>query len=182
MTGIPSTALVESTLADVCALVTDGTHDTPKRVEAGYPLIKAKEIVSGRIDFEDCDQISEEDHLRVIARSKPEKGDTLFTHIGASLGASAFVGTDRPFSIKNIALFFQNPSQIDGRYLYYLVVSPDFQALAKGVRTGSAQPFSSLGHLRAHRVRYHHNKAVQHGIAAMLGAYETTSSRTTRGG
>src|ERR1700730_7465301 len=102
MTGIPSTALVESTLADVCALVTDDTHDTPKR-EDGYPLIKAKEIVSGLIDFEDCYQISEEDHLRVIARSKPEKGDTLFTHIGASLGAAAYVGTDRSFSIKNIA-------------------------------------------------------------------------------
>ena len=39
----------ESTLADVCALVTDGTHDTPKPLSCGYPLIKAKEIVGGRI-------------------------------------------------------------------------------------------------------------------------------------
>ena len=82
--------LTESTLAEVCSLVTDGTHDTPKRVASGFPLIKAKEITGGRIDFENCDQISEEEHLEVIARSKPEFGDTLFAHIGASLGEAAF--------------------------------------------------------------------------------------------
>ena len=81
--------LTESTLADVCSLVTDGTHDTPKRVVSGYPLIKAKEITGGRINFETCDQISESAHLEVIARSKPEFGDTLFAHIGASLGEAA---------------------------------------------------------------------------------------------
>ena len=72
--------LTESTLADVCNLVTDGTHDTPKRVASGYPLIKAKEITGGRIDFETCDQISEEEHREVIARSKPELGDTLCSY------------------------------------------------------------------------------------------------------
>ena len=90
----------EATLADVCHLVTDGTHDTPRRVESGYPLIKAKEIAGGHIDFDSCDQISREEHLEVIARSKPEFGDTLFTHIGASLGEAAFVNTTREFSIK----------------------------------------------------------------------------------
>src|SRR5262249_38066530 len=120
--------LVESTLAEVCKLVTDGTHDTPRRVKSGYPLIKAKEIVGGRIDFETCDQISREDHLKVIARSKPEFGDTLFAHIGASLGEAAYVNTTREFSIKNIALFKPNPDIINARYLYYLVTSPAFQA------------------------------------------------------
>lgn len=136
--------LTDATLAEVCSLVTDGTHDTPKRVPSGFPLIKAKEIVSGQIDFASCDQISEVEHRKVIARSKPEFGDTLFTHIGASLGAAAFVNTKREFSIKNIALFKPNPSIIDSRYLYYLVVSPDFQSLAIGTRTGSAQPFLGL--------------------------------------
>jgi type I restriction enzyme S subunit len=172
--------LVESTLADVCSLVTDGTHDTPKRVSVGYPLIKAKEIANGRIEFEDCDQISEADHLRVIARSKPERGDTLFTHIGASLGAAAFVGTPQPFSIKNIALFKPDPSRIDGRYLFYLVISPDFQELAKSARTGSAQPFLSLGHLRGHRIRYHRDIGVQRHIGAMLSAYDDLIDNNAR--
>ena len=84
--------LIETSLGAVCHLVTDGTHDTPKRVDTGYPLIKAKEITGGRIDFMTCDQISEIDHRAVISRSKPEFGDTLFAHIGASLGECAFHG------------------------------------------------------------------------------------------
>jgi type I restriction enzyme S subunit len=164
--------LTESTLAEVCSLVTDGTHDTPKRVSTGFPLIKAKEIVTGQIDFSNCDQISEADHRKVVARSKPEFGDTLFTHIGASLGAAAFVNTTREFSIKNIALFKPNPDIIDSRYLYYLVVSPDFQSLAIGTKTGSAQPFLGLSQLRGHRIKYHHNIAMQRRIAGVLSAYD----------
>jgi len=167
-----SGVLLDSTLGEICNLVTDGTHDTPKPQSDGYPLIKAKEIVSGIIDFMNCDFISETEHLKVISRSKPEKGDTLFTHIGASLGEAAFVNTSREFSIKNIALFKPNPRIINGRYLYYLVISPQFQELAKSARTGSAQPFLSLGHLRSHRVRFHENIDDQKNIAAILSAFD----------
>ena len=159
--------LTESTLAEVCSLVTDGTHDTPRRVTSGFPLIKAKEITGGRIDFENCDQISEEEHLEVIARSKPEFGDTLFAHIGASLGEAAFVNTTREFSIKNVALFKPNPAVIDARYLYYLVISPAFQALAKGTKTGSAQPFLGLSQLRGHCIQFHRDLATQRRIGAI---------------
>ncbi len=164
--------LAESTLAEVCSLVTDGTHDTPKRVASGYPLIKAKEIVGGRIDFETCDQISEEEHRKVVARSKPEFGDTLFAHIGASLGEAAFVNTTREFSIKNVALFKPKPTVIDARYLYYLVISPAFQSLAKGTKTGSAQPFLGLSQLRGHRIRYHRSLDTQRRIADILSTYD----------
>jgi type I restriction enzyme, S subunit len=173
-------ALTESTLASVCSLVTDGTHDTPRPVESGYPLIKAKEIVGGRIDFESCDRISKEEHLRVIARSKPEFGDTLFAHIGASLGEAAFVNTRREFSIKNVALFKPNPALMDARYLYYLVISPAFQALAKGTRTGSAQPFLGLGQLRNHRIKYHSNLATQRRIGEILSAYDQLVENSER--
>jgi type I restriction enzyme S subunit len=162
----------DATLAEVCSLVTDGTHDTPRREADGYPLIKAKEIVGGRIDFDSCDLISEAEHLKVISRSKPEYGDTLFAHIGASLGEAAYVPTSRPFSIKNIALFKPNPEIIDGRYLYYLVISPSFQTVAKAAKTGSAQPFLSLGHLRGHRIRFHKALATQRRIADILSAYD----------
>lgn len=172
--------LTEATLADVCSLVTDGTHDTPKKVPAGFPLIKAKEIVGGQIDFLNCDQISDADHRKIIARSKPEFGDTLFTHIGASLGAAAFVNTRLAFSIKNIALFKPNPDIIDARYLYYLVVSPDFQSLAIGTKTGSAQPFLGLSQLRGHRIKYQADLGLQRKIAGILSAYDELIENSQR--
>ncbi len=169
-----------SALRDVCYLVTDGTHDTPKTLKNGVPLIKAKEIVGGIIDFENCEYISYEDHLKVIARSNPEKGDILFAHIGASLGETAFIKTNKEFSIKNVALFKPNPSKIDNRYLFYYVISSKFQNEIKNCRTGSAQPFVSLDFLRNHPIKYHTNLETQHKIAAILSAYDDLIENNTR--
>ena len=96
----------------------------------------------------------------------------MFAHIGASLGEAAFIKTHRPFSIKNIALFKPNLNIIDERYLYYLVISPAFQGLAKQTKTGSAQPFLSLGHLRSHRITYNEALNEQRKTAAILSAYD----------
>ena len=77
-------------LPDICLLVTDGTHDSPKLKSIGIPFIKGKHISSGRIDFESCDFISEEDHKKCIKRVKPQPGDVLFANIG-SVGDVALV-------------------------------------------------------------------------------------------
>jgi len=168
-----------STLSGVCLLVTDGTHETPKTLEAGVAFIKAKEIVGGVIDFENCEYISNEDHLKVIARSKPEQGDTLFAHIGASLGEAAYVNTNREFSIKNVALFKPNPAKIDGRYLFYYIIAPRFQNEIKASRTGSAQPFVGLDSFRRHPIEYHRKLETQRKIAGMLSAYDDLIENNT---
>jgi type I restriction enzyme S subunit len=166
------TQLKNATLRDVCTLVTDGTHDTPKTLDSGAPFIKAKQINDGIIEFSDCEFISHEDHLKVISRSKPEKGDTLFAHIGASLGEAAYINTNLEFSIKNIALFKPDPKKINPRYLYYLVINNEFQDGIKNRRTGSAQPFVSLDILRTNPIRFIEDIPTQRRIAEMLSAYD----------
>ncbi|MBI2487459.1 MAG: restriction endonuclease subunit S [Deltaproteobacteria bacterium] len=172
--------MLTSSLSDVCYLVTDGTHDTPKTLKSGVPFIKAKEIVAGIIDFENCEYISYEDHLKVIARSNPRKADILFAHIGASLGEAAFITTDKEFSIKNVALFKPNPSKINNRYLFYYVISPRFQNEIKNCRTGSAQPFVSLEFLRNHQIEYHADLKTQRKIASILSVYDDLIENNTR--
>ncbi len=172
--------LTTTALSQVCGLVTDGTHDTPEIIESGYPLIKAKEIVGGNIDFENCNYISEDDHKKVISRSNPEKGDILFAHIGASLGETAFVRTNNEFSIKNIALFKPNIKKVSKHYLYYIVTSPVFQELVKIQKTGSAQPFLSLKQLRSFKFQYIDNLSIQKKIAAILSAYDELIENNNR--
>ena len=43
--------LIKSTLENLCLLVTDGTHDSPKLQDSGIPFIKAKHISNGFVDF-----------------------------------------------------------------------------------------------------------------------------------
>jgi type I restriction enzyme S subunit len=85
-------------LSDLCNKVVDGTHDSPKPAENGYFLVTGKYIVNGFIDFSKCYRISPEEHDKVMQRSKPEKGDIIFSNIG-TLGSTVIV--DQDFEFRN---------------------------------------------------------------------------------
>lgn len=158
-------------LPDLCAIVTDGTHDSPKLQPAGVPFIKGKHISGGRVDFSSCDYITEEDHAACVKRIKPQRGDILFSNIG-SIGDTAVVDSDVEFSIKNIALFRPDPKKADPRYVYYLVCSEAFRAGILNQRSGAAQPFISLANLRSFEFAYEPDLPTQRRIAGILSAYD----------
>ncbi|MBM6924278.1 restriction endonuclease subunit S [Hydrogenoanaerobacterium saccharovorans] len=84
--------------------VRDGTHDTPKYVLKGVPLVTSKNLVSGKIDFDTAKLISETDAAAINMRSEVNTGDILFAMIG-TIGNPVLVKKDREFCIKNMALF-----------------------------------------------------------------------------
>ncbi len=126
--------------------VRDGTHDTPKYVSKGVPLVTSKNLVDGRIDFETAKLISKEDSESINIRSGVDNGDILFAMIG-TIGNPVLVKKDRDFSIKNMALF----KQIDGK-LFYMEFLLCFLQMAqddmKKIASASVQSFVSLSLLR----------------------------------
>ncbi|WP_336753748.1 restriction endonuclease subunit S [Aeromonas hydrophila] len=129
--------------------VRDGTHDSPKNAEGEntYPLITSKDFKDGKIDFESARYISECDHLEISKRSFVEMYDILFSMIGGNIGNQVMVMSERPFSIKNVALFkYFNKAYTLPEYvfLYTQYLANDLQDKA----VGGAQPFISLGALR----------------------------------
>ena len=69
-------------LSDYCLSVRDGTHDTPKPVEIGKPLVTSKAIDKNTIDFNQTYNISLQDFEKINKRSLVEKWDLLMTMIG----------------------------------------------------------------------------------------------------
>ena len=139
----------EATLSQVCVQVTDGTHDSPKPQSiGGFPLVTGKAIKERNIDFSVTYNISDEDHKKVIERSRAERDDILFANIGNSIGDLVRVQTDKEFSIKNVALFKPDLTLINPRFLEYFLLSEIVQNFIKGSTRGSAQPFIGLGTLR----------------------------------
>ena len=65
----------------ICSSVRDGTHDTPKYVERGVPLITSKNLINGKIDYKKIQMISEKDHEEISKRSHVHDGDILFDMI-----------------------------------------------------------------------------------------------------
>lgn len=154
--------------------VRDGTHDTPKYQPSGYPLVTSKNLYTGKLDLTDVKFISEEDHKKISARSKVDRGDILFAMIG-SIGNPAIVDTDIPFSIKNVALLKQYaPGQIstDFLLLYLLVAAADMREKS----AGGVQSFVSLGSIRLYPFAFP-ALSEQHRIVAKVDELMTLCDR-----
>ena len=126
--------------------VRDGTHDTPKYVTSGIPLVTSKNLVDGKIDFYTTKLISQEDAQAINLRSAVDDGDILFAMIG-TIGNPVFVKKDREFCIKNMALFKAiNKDLFDMKYL--LLFLQNEQHVMKKKASGGVQSFVSLKFLR----------------------------------
>ena len=126
--------------------VRDGTHDTPKYVAQGFPLVTSKNLYTGKLDMTDGKFISAEDHTKICERSKVDREDILFAMIG-SIGNPVMVDIEPDFSIKNVALFkYYSRSFSEPRFLHlYLTFAAQRM---REVAAGGVQSFVSLGFLR----------------------------------
>ena len=128
--------------------VRDGTHDSPKYIDSGIPLVTSKNLRNGEIDFSSCQFITPEDHAAISKRSAVDEGDILYAMIG-TIGSPVIVKKDRAFSIKNVALFKFNNDEIFNRYFYHFLRSALVQQQFDRNKRGGTQKFVSLGNLRA---------------------------------
>ena len=147
--GIPEAWSIQK-LPDLCTQVIDGTHDSPKPTERGFPLVTGRHLVDGFIDFSSCYRISPEDHAKVMKRSNPEKGDIIFSNIG-TLGSIVLVDHDFEFSIKNVALF-KPLNRLFSTYLYIYFSYPRSLQEILSRASGTSQKFLSLKFLRSWEV------------------------------
>ena len=131
-------------LSDV-ADVRDGTHDSPKFYNDGFPLVTSKNLKGGSIDFSDCSFISEQDFNEINKRSKVDPGDILFGMIG-TIGNPAIV-EHTGFAIKNVALIKEG-NIINNRFIYHLLSSEVFENYIARENAGGTQKFIALNQIR----------------------------------
>jgi type I restriction enzyme, S subunit len=127
--------------------VRDGTHDTPKYVSEGFPLVTSKNLKPQGIDFADVGFISKGDHVAISKRSHVDRGDILFAMIG-TIGNPTIVDDDREFSIKNVALFKCTKGRVEPQFWYRMLGSPLVKMQLDDATRGGTQKFVSLKVLR----------------------------------
>lgn len=125
--------------------VKDGTHDSPKYVSNGFPLVTSKNVKNGKIDLNEVNYISKEDFDIINKRSKVSKGDILMGMIG-TIGNLAIVDRE-DFAIKNVALI-KEKSDLKNNFLIYLLQSYVFHKKIALLNEGGTQKFISLGNIR----------------------------------
>lgn len=127
-----------------CYDVRDGTHDTPKYVSTGVPLVTSKNLSNGMLDLSNVKFISLEDAKKIDERSKVDRNDILFAMIG-TIGNPVIVDVEPNFCIKNMALIKYNKF-MDTNYILYLLIKA--QDDMKKEAQGAVQSFVSLSFIR----------------------------------
>ncbi|AKL44121.1 hypothetical protein AN686_0226650 [Serratia marcescens] len=132
----------------ICALIKDGTHLPPPRVDNGIPLLSVRNIVGGVFQFRDDDsQISHKDYKSLCSSFVPKKDDVLLAIVGATLGKVALVPEMDSFHIQRSLGVFRTTKLIHPQHLSYVFESKDFQSLLWENAGFSAQPGIYLGTL-----------------------------------
>ena len=123
-------------LDQVCDLITDGTHYTPTYANEGVIFLSAKNVTSGRIDWERIKHIPQDLHQELHKRVAPKLGDVLMAKNGTT-GVAAIVDRDCTFDIY-VSLALLRPSmRVSSVFLHAALNSPlsknQFNAALKGI-------------------------------------------------
>lgn len=128
--------------------VKDGTHDSPKKVDVGHPLVTSTHLRNFDISIEETYNISEEDYIQINKRSKVDQFDILFSMIG-TVGIINFVlEPNIDFAIKNVGLFKSSEKRELAEYVLCSLKGNYTKEYIKGNMAGSTQSYVTLTTLR----------------------------------
>ena len=135
----------------LCARITDGTHQPPPLTEAGIPFLLIGNIDQGEVRWDRISKwVSRETYDKLTTRCVPQKGDVLYTAVGATYGQALPVDWDFPFVFqRHIAHLKPQRAILSPQYLAICLNSPDLYSLATDMARGAAQPTVTLTDIKS---------------------------------
>lgn len=135
-------------LGDVCARISDGTHQAPNWAASGVPFLFVSNIRNGTISFETSKFVSRVEYEKLTKNCPIEAGDVLYTAVG-SYGNSAVVPSGKTFVFqRHIAHLKPRHDLIDATYLSQMLETPPVRRQADKLARGVAQKTVTLSSLR----------------------------------
>lgn len=119
------------TLGETATRITDGSHNPPKASFDGvlYPMLSAKNINNGRVDFIDARMLSAADFEVENRRTNVSPGDVLLTIVGA-IGRVAVVETDVPMVFqRSVCLIKLRRDVAEPRFVRYAIEKSSFRGV-----------------------------------------------------
>ncbi|WP_069285457.1 restriction endonuclease subunit S [Aerococcus urinaeequi] len=135
---LPESWLVSS-LLDVTLRITDGSHNPPKDSGEGVQIISGKNIINDKVEFSLSNRwVTHEQFEKEDARTQIRKRDLLLTIVG-TIGLTAVVSTDIPFTAQRSVAVLKTPSTFDSRYTKIIFDAPIIQNFLQSKSSGTAQ-------------------------------------------
>ena len=135
------------TIDSICE-VKDGTHDSPKPVDVGNPLITSVHLNSWSVSLQSAYFISARDYSKLNERSLVETGDILMSMIG-TIGIVSYVLYEQvDFAVKNMAIFKTSRNSKYAEYVLFNLKSNEMKQYIVESTSGSTQGYVTLNTLR----------------------------------
>ena len=171
-----------STINDVCVLVTDGSHSSPKSVNDGKYMVSVKDFTDYGFDFASCRMISNDDY-ETLKRNGcvPQIDDILIGKDGARFFEDIIIYRQRekPALLSSIAILRCDKSKILPDFLYYVLRTPSFrQDVKDNYGSGSVIPRIILKDFKRMMVSYP-SLEKQQAIISVLTAIDSKIQANT---
>lgn len=126
-------------LRDAVTKLVDGSHNPPPKQDQGRPMLSARNVDHGRINFDEFRYISEESFEAEHARTRVAPGDVLLTIVG-TIGRSAVVpDAAEPFALQRSVAVLSPKDGLLPKFLAYQFQSPQVQRYFEQHARGTAQ-------------------------------------------
>lgn len=133
---------------DICSIITDGTHQSPKFQDTGIPFIFVSNLAKNTVTYTTEKFISEETYSELYKRTPIEIGDLLLSTVG-SYGHPAVVVEDTKFLFqRHIAYLKPKRDIINSFYLHSALLTPNVQRQIEEKVKGIAQKTLNLSEIR----------------------------------
>lgn len=128
-------------LRDLSTKISDGVHAKPEYTETGRPFLSVVNINKGVVDFSDCKYVSEEAYQKMVKSTNPQRGDVLYTKVGATYGIPAYIDTDHEFCLYvSVCLIKPKHELINARFLALQMAMPSIKHQADARIKGIGVP------------------------------------------
>lgn len=146
-----------------------GVTHTPEYVLEGVPFLSVKDISGGKICFDDCKYISQEEYDSLSEGAKPKVGDMLFCRVG-TLGKPIIIPEDTPLFGSFVSLGYlrnKDGGRCDLKYLKYWMYSNSFWKQVNSNVKGASQVNLNTGWLSKFEVNLPELHEQEHRITTL---------------
>ena len=167
---------VEKTLKEVCAKITDGTHQTPKYFDEGVIFLSSRNVTSGKIDWDNIKYIDEKQHLEMHKRVAPRVGDILLAKNGTT-GVAAMVDRDLVFDIYVSLAHIRVLDEVTPEFMLYFINSPIAKKQFNKRLKGSGVPNLHLEEIREVEISFPKSKKEQNNLVQKLNNFSNETKK-----
>ena len=125
-------------------ILKDGTHNPPKRVENGIPLLTGTMFEDCFLDYSKATFITKNDYEAIHSQYAPQAGDIIITKIGTIGNVNYLREIDIPIAIHCNSALLRFKADYDSTYSLFMCKSQTFQKRLEFAKGQSVQAFVSL--------------------------------------